>query len=357
MGLLQAIGFGGGGVTAQGNTEIENIFPMPIAAAAFVKADLQSIYARILTDVFERTQGLDEKQTALLSDNCLASESVEGLITMLARAMSEKSELYAIYDPGTEVIRLANATEKSAIKAAFTSGKDIPKNTIFVSFAKYHRTDMLKLYSELEYSTLAGLHKKSNLSASIQIKVDQLRASVSSVDSESVIAQGKAISTGLKLGKDVLTDKSDEIVCASPDLAATTTAIDFINQKRSFYLALPASWITGLSKSSMGDTGEGNARDVERGLKSYFFAIVKPICDALFGKPVTFKSEDFRSLTTVLEALKTFELIGNEYVSAENKLELINKMLGFPKGTKGDPAPTRPLAPAGNTGGQNVNAR
>ncbi len=87
----------------------------------------------------------------------------------------------------------------------------------------------------------------------------------------------------------------------------------------------------------MGDSGEGDAKAVERGLKNYFFSIVKPVLETIFGIKATFKSEDFRQISSSLEALKTFELTSDELISQDNKRIIINKLFGLPEDEKGDP--------------------
>ncbi|WP_220039629.1 hypothetical protein, partial [Micromonospora endophytica] len=129
-----------------------------------------------------------------------------------------------------------------------------------------------------------------NLSKAIQLKFHELRASVASGDSEKVIVQAKAIAEGLKKGFDVALDAKDIIECAKPDMTATNSSMDFINQKRSYYLGLPAAWSTGLSNKCLGDSGSGEAKAVERGLRRYYFAIIKPVIETLFKVTTTFKT-------------------------------------------------------------------
>lgn len=335
--------FGGGGFGPK-DTELPDIFPFGCFEKDFVLADVVNVYMRILTDVFERTQGLSDDELPLLWDNCVASDSSEGLITLMAKAMYEKSELCLVFDKATKVLRKADSKEQVEIKADYKAKGD-SKVGVLLTFTKYHRTDMVKIYSSLEYSTVAALAKSMNLSKAVQFKMSEMRASVALVDSDKAITQAKQIAEGLRKGKDVMLDAKDEIVTATPDLTATQSAMNFIDQKRSLYLGLPASYITGVAAKGLGDSGVGEAKAIERGLKNYFFSIVKPVCKAIWGKDVTFESEDFDALTSALEALKTFELTDGELISVDNKRRLINKLFGLPEDTKGDP-PAKIEAPA-----------
>lgn len=329
------------------DTELPDIFPMPVAQGIFVQTDVHHIYSRILIDVLERTQGIPDEMQMLLWDNCLASESSDGLVSMVSKAMAEKRELFLVYDPSVKLIRKAKPSEEQAIKADYAKQAE-SKVGVYITFKNYNRTDMVKLYSALEYCGVSSLYKSMNLSKAIQLKLTDLRASVSALDAKPIETQAKAIAKGLSEGKDVAMDAKDSLSTASPDLTATEAAMAFIDGKRSFYLGLPASYITGATKSGLSDTGEADSRAVERGLKNYYFSVVKPVIEALFGIKTTFESEDYRAISTSLSALQTFEITSDELLSKDNKREIINRLFGLPEGTKGDEpeATVAPIVPA-----------
>lgn len=333
MSILNLIGW-----SSSPNTpinELPDIFPFPIAQKDFVSIDVENIFARILTDVLERTTGIPDKAQKVLWDNCLASESKEGLVTMLSKAMLDKKELFLIYDSGIELIRKADSNEESQIREEYKTRAD-SKIGIYISFKNYQKSDMIKIYSALEYLTVASLYKKMNISKAVQVKVNDLRKAVGLLDKEEAKAQAKSIADALKCGKDVFMDSQDSVDSMAPDLTATNSSIEFISQKLSFYLGLPASYITGLAPKGLGDSGEGEAKAVERGLKNYYYSIIKPVIESLLKVNTTFKSEDFYGINTALETLKTFELTSNEFISGENKLGIINKVFGLPESSKGD---------------------
>lgn len=346
MGLASWFSFGIGAGNS-GTTELPEIFPMPIDKDQFVKIDIFFIYTKILTDVIERTQGLTDEEQALLWDNCLASESAEGLVTMLAKAMEEKADLFIVYDKATKVIRRAKPDEQTQIKADYEARAESTVGT-YVSFKNYRRTDMVRVYSSLEFLTVAALNKMMNLAKAIQLKIAGMRGAVAAVDAADVQKQGVELAGSMKQGRDVMIDKDDSVENAKPDLTATNTAFDRLNQKRSFYLGFPASYITGELNSGLGDSGNADARAIERGLKLYFVSIVKPVGDAVFKKKLTFKSEDQAQLSTSLEALKTFEITSDEHLSAENKTKIVNKLFGLDEDEKGDPPKKVEAPPTGD---------
>jgi hypothetical protein len=334
-------------IQTQANNELPAIFPLSFRESDFVAIDVRNIYMRILTDVLERTQGIKDEDQKLLWDNCVASDSSDGLVTMIARAMAEKNDLFIVFDRAVGVIRKATQPEQEQIKKDFKAKASSTVGT-FITFRNYQRTDMVKLYSALEYCAVASLSKSMNLSKAIQLKLSDLRSTVSLADSGDATAQAVALAEGLAAGRDVMLDAKDSIETATPDLTATKSAMQFIAEKRSFYLGLPASYITGSVDGAMGDKAAADKAAIERGLKGYFFSVIKPVIEAIFGSKVTFESEDFEQLGSSLEALKTFELVSGELLSQDNKRILINKLFGLPEDTLGDePEEPAPLpAPA-----------
>jgi hypothetical protein len=308
--------------------EMPEIFPIPITQSIFVQTDVINIYSKILTDVLERCQGLNDDQAALLWDNCLKSESSEGLVTMLAKAMSDKKDLFLVYQKDVGLIRKATIAEEAQIRSDYERSASSTVG-VYVSFKQYTRSDMVKLYSGLEYCTVAALNKSMNLSKAIQFKMSDLRASTSLTDSSEVKSQAKLIATGLANGKDVLLDAKDVIETNSPDLTSVKESILFLNQKRAFYLGMPEAYINGIQTGGLGSTGEQDTKATERGLKNYYFSIVKPVIEAVFGIKLSYKSQDFRQIAQGFEALKTFELISEDLITLENKQKIVAQLFDF----------------------------
>lgn len=329
------------------NTELPDIFPIPITERDFVSIDVENIYARILTDALERTQGIPTEAQNLLWDNCLASEKQEGLVTLVAKAMVMKQDLFLIFDRATKVIRKATQPEEQRIRDDYKARGESQLG-VYITFKNYTRTDMVKFYSQLEYCAIGGLWKQSNISKAIQLKLTDLRGSVSLTDSADVKTQAVALANGLAQGKDVMLDAKDILETAKPDMTALTSTMDFIAQKRSFYLGMPATYLTGEQSKGLGDSGKGDSKATERGLKAYYFSVAKPVVEGIFKIKTTFKSEDSEGLSTALETLKTMDITSDEYLSRDNKTLVVNKAFGLDASEKGDdpePQPTPPPQP------------
>lgn len=304
--------------------ELPEIYPLALQADVFVKADMLATYVKILTDTVDRTHGIPEEDQHILWDNCVQSESTEGLVTLLATAMVNKSDLYLVYKSG--VLRKATNEEQQRILADYKKSAESDEG-VYVSFKNYKRTDMLLIYSGLEYAVLASLHKTVNVSKAVQIKISDLRKSVSLADATIALAQAQQIANALRAGMDVAVDKNDEITTATPNIEPTEKAIAFLDAKKAFILGLPLAYISGLQTGGIGSTGEADMRAVERGLKQYFVSIIQPVLKALLDvDDITFRSQDFRQLESGLEALKTFDLVSDEYLSKQSKQEILRRV-------------------------------
>jgi len=340
------------GRDANNSVELPDIYPIPIAQKDFVTIDVQNIFSRILTDTFERTHGINDDEKILIWDNCLASEVPDGLVTMLAKAMAEKQELFIVYIKNLKLIRKATAEETSLIREGYKKKAEPVKVDggigIYVTFKNFKKVDMIRFYSALEWCSVGGLWKASNLSNAIQLKFENMRSSIALNDADKAAPQAKGIADNLKAGKDVAIDGKDSIETAKPDVTATNSSLEVIQQKQALYLGMPASYLDGEQSGGMGDSGKSDSKAVDRGLKAYFFSVVKPVADGLFSAKTEFKSEDSEGMSSALEVLKTMDTTSNEFLSQENKTKVVNKAFGLDEDEVGDepeePPPTPPPA-------------
>ena len=306
-------------------SEIPEIFPISLKQNDFTFTDLLSTYTKILTDAMERTHGLPAPLHPLLWDSCVQSEANEGLISLLACAMVKQSDLFLVYSKSTKVLRKATPEEEEQIKKDYKERAESSVG-VFISFKKYIKTEILLVYSGFEFCVLSSLNKSLNVAKAVQIKVNELRTSVSLNDSAIAKEQARSIACALSKGNDVMLDAKDTIETADVDTEPTENAVNFLDEKKAFILGLPVSYLSGEQTSGIGATGEADTKAVERGLKPYWFSILRPVIKALFGKDTEFKTHDFRQINSALETLKTFDLCSNDFLSSESKQEIMARM-------------------------------
>lgn len=292
------------------HVSVNSVFPLSLACPSFIKTDIVTTYKKILTDTCERTSGIPKKLQKHLYDSCLQSDNSFGLITYLANAMYSKSELYLVFK--NDVLRVATADEKELIKKDYDTRSESSVG-VYVSFRNFDASDMVKIYSTLEYCVLGSMHKSLNLSNAIQFKMNDMRQSTALNDASLIVEQATEIAKALGLGKDIIIDKNDEIATAMVDTAPSEKASTFLMSKKAFYLSMPLSYIDGIQTVGMGSTGEQDMKAVERGLRQYFVSIIEPVVGAIFNlKSLKFDTQDFRQITSALEILKSLDLVSDE---------------------------------------------
>jgi hypothetical protein len=325
--------------------DLPDIFPMPIAQADFVQKDVVTLYAKILTDTLERTSGLNDDQVAMCWDNCVKSNASKGLISLLADAMSKRSELFIVYEAGLKLVRVADQGEREQIEKDYLERGE-SKAGVFISFKAFDKTDMIKLYLGLEFCNVASLHKSMNISKAVQLKFFELRKSVALTDSDGPKAQALRMATALGAGKDIMLDSEDLVETSKPDLTAAEAGIQLVARKLGFYLNLPAAYITSEQTGGLNATGEADQVATERGLKGFYLSILKPTLEAVFDVKTAYKSQNFRMIMASMEVLKTFSVTDDTVVSADNKRKIFNRMVDLPEDEKADPPPKIVALPA-----------
>jgi hypothetical protein len=155
--------------------ELPTIYTFGVNEVDFVRSDIINIFTNILTDCVERTQGIPEKDYPAFWDNCLASEANKGLITLIAEAIADKQELFLVYVAG--VLRRADGPETSKIREDYKKNGSSSAG-VYISFKNYRLSDILKIYSGMEYSALCSLGKTMAVAKSVQFKMAKMRRSV-----------------------------------------------------------------------------------------------------------------------------------------------------------------------------------
>lgn len=320
--LKSLIGFGNANYTNK-FTELPDIYPIGCTIEDFVRQDIKSTFEKILVDVLERTHGVPENKRHVLYDSFVQTEGSKGLISILVDAIVKRQDVFIVYK--NDVVRIADRDEEKKIKADYEKQAK-SKEGIFVSFRHFDKSKMLEIYSRLEYCVIGSLRKTLGISQAVQVKLSGLRSNIGANDAQLAIDQGKQIADALAKGKDILIDKEDQIENATPDLSATDKAMIFLDGKKAWILGFPISYINGEQTGGIGSTGEGDTKAIERGLKAYFSSIIQPVLKELMGLNVKFKSQDFRQLTSALEALKTFELSSGEILSEETMRDIASRL-------------------------------
>lgn len=291
---------------------IDNPFALALASADYIKLATKALYKKILTDCLTRTDGLKENTLQLYSDSCLATEVNEGLISILVNHIYQKDKGYIIYDPALNLLR---ETKDQKEREQIAAGQ--LKNAVVCDFSKFTEKDLIALFYSLIFSTLSGLNTQINISKTLLFKFKDLRKLVSKAAADSLIPDAKKLNEALKNGKSIMIDAEDLIEAMKLDIGPINTAQEFLQGQIAGIINQPISYITGALSSGLSNTGEADSSANERGLLNYFYSILKPVSDQLFGVDVKFISNNWRVFSEKLNALPIIET--SEYISEENK--------------------------------------
>jgi hypothetical protein len=324
------------GKSSGGTCVMPELWQMQLQCSLYTEIQLRAIYTRILSEVFSRCHGISDDFRPLLYTS-MEGEGQIGLIEHIVRAMAKQSALVLKYNAG--IIVEPKWDEQKKILDAMKKGER-SKQTLALSFTKYDRTTMLRQLLWHKYLLLCAENKALNLSTAVQIKINALRDSVSMKDFKAEggpFDQAREIAQALLDGRATAMDSKDLIELMTPDTGPLEKVGDSVHREAALILGLPLSWITGTAESGLGDSGDKDARAIERGLQPYFWESVYPAYFGLFGGKLKFKTEDYRNITPALDAMRTFQLDDGELLPKEIQQRILYQLLDIqeqPPGVK-----------------------
>ena len=301
-----------GGLFGDDSSPSEEVLKAPFVLnfnkETFCEIKTENLYRKILKRCYARSEGAkDEKKIASLFDSKEKSGSPSGLISLLAKSMTKKQEVAIIYDSG--VVRLATYTEKQSIKKDYSKTAS-SKDGVLVDFSKYCLTDLVLGYMGMIYDILDSMNVQVGLAKALQIKISNLRGTVSAVGQDEPVKQAKAINESLKKGNSVLFDKNDEVGLLTLNSTAVADAISLVNSQLATEIGMSLSFVNGELTSGMSATGEADSNQDEEGVKDFFNSIFKPTCDTLYDWNLRFMSDDWRYFSAMIDSLIVVENSG-----------------------------------------------
>lgn len=289
----------------------------------FEKIKTENLYKKILQRCYSRSEGAkDAEKVQSLFDSNEKSESPRGLISLLAKAMTEKAEIAVIYKNG--IVKVANSEEREQIKKDYANNAKSSLG-ILVSFKDYCLTDLVKGYMSIIYDILSTMNTQVGLAQALQIKVSMLRGTVSVNGKDEPIAQAKKINEALTKGRSVLLDEKDRVEVMTLDSDSVKNAMTLIYSQLCAEIGMPLSFVTGELASGMSATGEADTNQQEEGLQDFFNSILKPCCDKLYGWDLRFVSDDWRYFSAMIGSLIAVE--NSSLLSDEQKRAFADRLM------------------------------
>jgi hypothetical protein len=322
MGLF-GINFGKVNGSASG---ISAIWDMQLRSNIYTEIYLNAIFTRILSEVFYRSEPISDEFRRLLRTS-YAGSGQKGLIEYIVCAMVGQKDLVLKYEAG--ILHEPNYGEKSKILDDVKKGTKL-EQTLVLSFREYHKVTVLRQYLLHKYLLLCTQNKALNISTALQLKIDGLRSTVGMKDFKSEggpYDQAKEIVNALLDGRPAVLDSKDTLDLLAPDISPLKEVSSDLHSEMAFILGMPISWISGIQKGGLGDSGDADARAIERGLEPYFWESAYPSFESLFGVKLKFQTEDYRNIQPALEAMRTFQLDEGELLPKEIQQKILYQLL------------------------------
>lgn len=295
-------------------TDLVNPYELEVEREKFVKFQTSLLFQKILKRCYAKSTGLSPEEARNLWDSVELSNAQYGTITLIADAMTGRKELILVNDSG--IVRVATTEEAEEIKKAYESG-NTSKKSVYMNFQKYTLSKIIEIYMSLIYDIMGGAKTNLGLAKSLQMKLSDLRKTVSASSAEDVKAQAEAIAKALKDGKSVAVDAGDTIETTQLQTQQITDGLKLVYGCLASLLGVSTSFICGELTSGMAVTGEADVNANEDGIKDFFYSVFKPVHEKLFAKKIEFKTDNWRKIKEFAQVIPYIE--SSMYASEEQK--------------------------------------
>ena len=303
------------------DTEISILFPLSVPINKFIEWYIKHIYTRILYDCRRKSLGLEDKHNNVFFDSFVSTEMPNGLVSLVAKAMYDKSKLHLVYK--ADVVSVATPEEQKEIDDKIKDKRKL-KNEIVIDFKNLDITDLLKLYAGMLYNALKTANVGMNITQNVILKFENYRGLISKATSDDAQAQAQIVARSIKAGKGAALDSKDIVEIPTFDIAPMEQTVIFVNGQSANAVGMPLSYINGALTTGISTTGEADELAVDRGLSYFFYSIFKPIVDNLLGVNIKFKSDNWHKLAAVSNLIPIIE--GSSIIAEDKKTLLIEEL-------------------------------
>ena len=304
-------------------TDLPAPYRLTVDEAAFLNFKVKWLYEKILKRCYALSAGLDEDKARALFDSVELGDATVGLIGLVARALTDKTELILVNDAG--IVRVAEFNEAEEIKKDYAARGRSEKG-VYLNFAKYTLTDILKCYMELIFEILKAERVNVGLAQALQVKINRMRETISTSNADDPMKQAKNIVDALKGGKSVAIDAGDVIQTTDLQTQAVKDALLMVYGMLASDLGVSLSFVCGELTSGLSVSGEANANFDESGIRDFFITVFKPIVEKLFGVSLRFKTDNWRKVREYAQILPYIE--SSALLTDKQKEQLAVELMG-----------------------------
>ena len=287
-------------------------FDLSLNEKNFVDYMVSDLYQSILTMCFDKIifpdaeQDFKDKITPSFYDNLSVEGINKGIIKNLAYGITQNQKVFLVNASAGDDIIVRQGTQEELQKYEKAQGNI--KNQIQMDFTKYNQSKALKLFYSMIYWIIRATNTNVKISNSVLVKIAKLRELVAKEDAEDVIKQAKEINDAIKKGNSIIADKDDTMERLEINSQATKDALDVAFSLVSGLIKMPLSFVNGELTTGLTQTGDSDNLAIERGLKNYYYTILKPCTEKLFETKTRFSSDNTAKLKTLIGILPQLEL-------------------------------------------------
>lgn len=287
-------------------------FNLSLKETEFVDYMVSDLYQSILTMCFDKIifpdaeKDFKDKITPSFYDNLSVEGINKGIIKNLAYGIVQNQKVFLVNASAGDNIIVRQGTQEELQKYEKEQGNI--KNQIQMDFTKYNQSKALKLFYSMIYWIIRATNTNVKISNSVLVKIAKLRELVAKEDAEEVIKQAKEINDAIKRGNSIVADKDDTMERLEINSQATKDALDVAFSLVSGLIKMPLSFVNGELTTGLTQTGDSDNLAIERGLKNYYYTILKPCTEKLFDTKIRFTSDNTAKLKTLIGILPQLEL-------------------------------------------------
>lgn len=304
------------GITKEKNLiQKENLslnFDLSLKEKNFVDYMISDLYQSILTMCFDKIifpeaeKDFKDKITPSFYDNLSVEGINKGIIKNLAYSIVQNQKVFLVNVSNGDNTIVRQGTQEELQKYEKEQGNI--KNQIEMDFTKYNQSKTLRLFYSMIYWIIRATNTNVKISNSVLVKIARLRELVAKEDAENVIKHAKEINEAIEQGDSIVADKDDTMERLEINSQATKDALDIVFSLISGLIKMPLSFVNGELTTGLTQTGDSDNLAIERGLKNYYYTILKPCTEKLFDTKTRFTSDNTAKLKTLIGILPQLEL-------------------------------------------------
>lgn len=321
-------GFNGKEKTSIEKEDLKLAFDLNVNERDFVNYMVADLYQNILTMTFDKIifPGKESFKDNIISsfyDNYSVENIQKGIIKNLSIAMERTEPVFFVNASISEkevIVRTGTSEELEKYEEA----KGNVKKQIKMDFSKFHQAKLLKIFYQMIYWIIRATNTNVKISNSVLVKIAKLRELVAKEDADDVIIQAKEINNALKQGNSIIADKDDSLDRLEINSQSSKDALNEVFNLISGLIKMPISFLNGELTTGLTQTGDSDNLAIERGLKNYYYMILKPIIEKLFEVRCAFSSDNTAKLKTLISMLPQLEL--STLLTDEEKRAIIDNL-------------------------------